>query len=367
MPPLDDGRLEAYDFDLPRELVAMRPLPVRSASRLLVYDQESGAVVHARFIDLADHLPKDSLLVLNDSRVVPARIVGSKASGGRAEVLVLGPDGASRTACRALLGTGGGGAPGAVLGFPGGARATVVAREGTRARLEFDRPVDAVLRSSGRAPIPPYIRGGESDARDARDYQTVFARRDGSVAAPTAGLHFDDAVFGRLARRGVGTAFVTLHVGPGTFEPVRAGDLARHRMSPEEFDVGEAERRRIREARGGVFAVGTTTLRALETVARGGPAPGRPRRTDLFLRPGEDVRSIDGLVTNLHPPRSTPLMLVACLVGREKALELYSLAVGERYRFLSYGDAMLILRRRRRRLGACSGSATPPGARGPAS
>ena len=338
-----DFDLASYDYRLPPDLIAERPAPERSRARLMVYDAKADRTEHAHFFELDRFLPKDSVLVLNDSRVLPARLTGRKATGGKAEMLVLETQG---THCRALLRCAGNKAAGTEIIVPGGFTARVTGREDDVFSLSFDAPAAEVLEAVGQVPIPPYIRGGRADARDAADYQTLFAGEPGSLAAPTAGLHFDRTVFARLSAAGLDTAFVTLHVGAGTFAPVRTEDVRRHRMHRETFFVDHENARKIRRGRP-LIAVGTTSLRVLESLYVPGEGivvrPGERYGTDIFIRPGLPVRSAAGLVTNFHLPRSTLLMLVAALIGRQKTLALYAEAVRLGYRFYSYGDAMLVL------------------------
>lgn len=348
-------RLSDFDYPLPEDLIAQRPIATRSQSRLLDVGA-SGLVDHA-FPALAGLLSPGDLVVLNDTRVIKARLLGRRDTGGRIEALVdriLGEDEAlvlmrashlPRAGARLAfpLDTDAGAGAGASVG------ATVIAREEDpharnlpRFRLRFDQPVLALLDAAGRLPLPPYIRH-DPDADDAQRYQTVYAAEPGAVAAPTAGLHFDASVFDALARRGIDIARITLHVGAGTFLPVRTEDLGDHRMHAERFRIGADTADAIRQtrARGGrIVAVGTTTLRALE--ASGGEAG--EGETDLFIRPGYRFRVVDRLLTNLHLPRSTLLILVSAFAGVDRIRAAYAHAVAARYRFFSYGDAMLLER-----------------------
>lgn len=345
-------RPEDFDFDLPEDRIAQAPLAERDASRLLVLPRAGGAPEHRAFRDLPDLLAPGDLLVANDARVIPARLYGRKAgSGGRVEVLLT--ERVDLHGWKALCGSSKPLRVGGVIELDG-CTAEVVAAEGEGAyRLRFDLTGEALLAhleaGAGEVPLPPYIHreGGEAPVDDRARYQTIFARQPGAVAAPTAGLHFTDAVLAALAERGVGLATVTLYVGPGTFLPVRVDRLEDHRMHEEAYEVPEATARAVAEthARGGrVVAVGTTSLRTLEAAADGaGGVRAGPGRTDLFVRPGYDLRAVDGLVTNFHLPRSTLLMLVSALAGRERVLAAYREAVARRYRFYSYGDAMLLL------------------------
>jgi S-adenosylmethionine:tRNA ribosyltransferase-isomerase len=347
------GNLEDFDFPLPAGLIAQQPARQRDRSRLLVLARAGGALEDAAFADLPRFLRAGDLLVLNDTAVLQARLFGRKAgTGGRVEALLLAPVGGGRW--RALVR--GAGRPGTVLEFCRGAvRATVEGTDESGEGTLLFEPADGgerAMASSGYPPLPPYIRRREEEARrrrraDRTRYQTVFAGRPGSVAAPTAGLHFTGRLFARLRAAGVETAFVTLAVGPGTFRPIRTTDIAGHRLEPEAAEVspGAAEAIAAARARGGrVVAVGTTVARTLETFAdgRGGVAPGR-RMADLFIRPGHRFRVVDALVTNFHLPKSSLLVLAAAFAGRERILAAYAEAVRRGYRFYSFGDATLIL------------------------
>jgi S-adenosylmethionine:tRNA ribosyltransferase-isomerase len=352
-------RLSELDYDLPAELVAQVPVEPRDASRLLLLPRAGGEARHLRFSDLPELLAPGDLLVLNDSRVLPARLVGRKASGGRVELLLVEPvdDGAPGAAGRPA----GAGSlwramgqaskpirPGARLEL-GGLAAVVERVEGEGfLEVRFALPPGALeeaLERVGRVPLPPYVRREPSPA-DRERYQTVVAREPGSVAAPTAGLHFTPELLGRLAARGVERTAVTLHVGPGTFLPVRAERLEDHRMHAERWRVPEGAARAFAAARargGRVVAVGTTVVRVLESAAADGELRAGAGRTDVFLRPGHRFRAVDGLVTNFHLPRSTLLALVCAFGGTARVLEAYRGAVAARYRFFSYGDAMALL------------------------
>ena len=346
-------RLQDYDYDLPRDRIAQAPAARRDASRLMVLDRAGGPPRHARFRDLPSLLRPGDLLVLNDSRVIPARLIGVRATGGRISVLLvrpLGDDPAAGGPAWEVLAEHGGRLAGETLAFEQ-VRGTMEAWEGTRGRMRFDGdPLGPRAGDARRAPLPPYIKrpktGDTRRASDLRRYQTVYARAAGSIAAPTAGLHLTPALLDRLARRGIRTASVTLHVGPGTFQPVKADRVADHRMEAERYELGEAAARALREAKAEgrrVVAVGTTTSRALESAARGPGLVPHAAATDLFIRPPFDFRVVDALVTNFHLPKSTLLMLVSALAGRERVLAAYAEAVREGYRFYSYGDAMVIL------------------------
>jgi S-adenosylmethionine:tRNA ribosyltransferase-isomerase len=340
------------DFELPPELVAQAPAGPRGTARLLALDRGTGSVRHLAFPDLSGLLREGDLLVVNDSRVLHARLVGRKESGGRCEVLLVEPleeeGGVPGARWRAMAQASKPVRPGSRVDF-GGLAAEVESAEGEGffvVRLSRSgRDLEEALERVGRLPLPPYIRR-EAGPDDEDRYQTVFARAPGSVAAPTAGLHLTGGIEAALRARGVATASVTLHVGPGTFLPVRATRLEDHRMHSERYVVPEGTARAVTEARargGRVVAVGTTTVRTLESAWTGGEVRPRPGRTEIFIRPGHAFGAVDALVTNFHLPRSTLLALVCAFGGTDRVLAAYREAVRERYRFFSYGDAMAIL------------------------
>jgi len=337
--------LADFDYDLPPELIAQVPLPERTASRLLIAD--GARLEDRRFADLPSLLQAGDLLVFNDTRVLHARLHGVKDSGGRVEVLIERPVG--RHEALAQIRASHAPWPGSRLLLEGALAAAVVAREGAFFLLRFPGPEDLVdlLERHGKLPLPPYIQRQAEDADEAR-YQTVYAREHGSVAAPTAGLHFDESLMDALRARGVDFAWLTLHVGAGTFQPVRVDDLARHRMHRERYviPVDTARALAAARARGGrIVAVGTTTLRALEAAAQEGEILAGPGETELFILPGFRFRTADALITNFHLPKSTLLMLVSAFGGLDNLRRAYAHAVAERYRFFSYGDAMFLTRR----------------------
>lgn len=341
-------KLSDFDYQLPERLVAQEPLDPRDASRLLLLPRGGGPLAHRRFSELPEILAPGDLLVLNDTKVIPARLVGRKESGGRCELLLLEPTGPERDRWRSLGRDARRLRRGSRLAF-GTLSARVEEAEGEGFLVvRFDRGGDdllAALEREGRVPLPPYIRR-EPAAADRERYQTVVARVPGSAAAPTAGLHFTAELLARLADRGVERTAVTLHVGPDTFLPVRGRDLRRHRMHGERYHVPEEAVRAFAACRAGggrVVAVGTTAVRALESAFDGtGLLPGWSL-TDLFVRPGYHFRAVDGLVTNFHLPRSTLLVLVCAFAGRERVLDAYREAVLAGYRFYSYGDAMGVI------------------------
>jgi len=336
-------RRSDFHYDLPPELIAQQPPARRSGGRLLVLDEP---LRDRRVTDLPDELRAGDLLVFNDTRVIPARLHGEKATGGKVEILVERLlDG--RTALAQVRASKSPKA-GAVLRVDG-AELEVAGRDGEFFRLQLlgDGSLAALLERAGHVPLPPYIARADEPA-DRERYQTVFARAPGAVAAPTAGLHFDEALIAAARARGAETGFVTLHVGAGTFQPVRVENLAEHRMHREQATVSPllCEQVAAARARGGrVVAVGTTVVRSLEAAALGGALRPFAGETDIFITPGFRFSVVDALLTNFHLPESTLLMLVSAFAGRERVLAAYAHAVRQRYRFFSYGDAMFIPRR----------------------
>jgi S-adenosylmethionine:tRNA ribosyltransferase-isomerase len=334
-----------FHYDLPVELIAQQPLPERSASRLLIVDAPHHSLADRAFIDLPSLLRAGDLLVFNDTRVLPARLFGRKPSGGAVEIMLERITG-SHTAV-AMLGVSKKPREGSLIELDDGTPVRVLGREGQFFELRFEctEPLEKLLLRVGHMPLPPYIARPD-DPRDSERYQTVYARRPGAVAAPTAGLHFDAALLDTLRARGVDFDYITLHVGAGTFQPVRAEKIEDHEMHREWLNVGAelVEKIHRTRARGGrVIAVGTTVVRALEA-ARGERGEVEPfaGETRIFIFPGYRIASVDGLITTFHLPESTLLMLVSAFAGREFVLSAYRHAVEQRYRFYSYGDAMLV-------------------------
>lgn len=350
-----------FTYDLPPELIAQEPAPDRSSARMLVLRRETGDIEHRRVADLPEYLRSGDLLVVNNTRVIPARLFGRKSSsGGKVEVLLI--EEREPGLWEALARCSRRPAAGSVILLAGGHLRAVVEQVGAGARvwlrMQHDRPLMDLLDEHGQPPLPPYIRrsyrapdvGGDDAAAIRSDrvrYQTVYAREPGAIAAPTAGLHFTPDLLMRLEREGVGRAELTLHVGLGTFKPIEVSDLDSHAMEAERYVLPAAAASRIAAARaagGRIVAVGTTSVRVLESVAApdGTVAPGEGR-TSIFIRPPYRFRAVDAMLTNFHLPMSTPLVMVCALAGRDAVLRAYGEAVQRRYRFYSYGDAMLIL------------------------
>ena len=339
-------RLDDFDYELPQELIAQFPAGERGGSRLLHLDGRTGALTDRQFRDIAGLVAPGDVVVFNDTRVIKARLAGKKKSGGRVEVMVERVLGANEVL--AQIGANHPTRTGSTLLLADAVEATVLGREREFFRLRFEgcEDVYALLDHHGSVPLPMYITRGAADS-DGERYQTVYARERGAVAAPTAGLHFDTAMLDALRGKGVTLAYVTLHVGAGTFQPVRVQDLAQHEMHGEWYHVPQATVdaiNRTRERSGRVLAAGTTTLRALESAAAGGALKAGSDETRLFILPGYRFRVVERLLTNFHLPRSTLLMLVSAFGGMDNMRRAYRHAIGERYRFYSYGDAMLIER-----------------------
>ncbi len=344
--------LSDFTYELPNALIAQRPCPVRDASRMMVLHRQDRRIEHRRFLELPDYLEKGDVLVVNDSRVIPARLYARKETGGTVEVLLLKKlreAGSDTQTWEVLLRPARRAAAGQALSLPGGARAVIRERVSDKKwAVEFSTGTDfaAYLRRNGEAPLPPYIKRRPGDTAPFHDrdrYQTVYARADGSVAAPTAGLHFTPGTFDALRSRGVSVAAVTLHVGYGTFLPLTAPRIEDHVMEEESFEIGAKAADAINAARR-VVAVGTTATRVLESAAdeRGRIRP-TAGATRLFIYPGYRFKRVNLLLTNFHLPASSLLLLVSAFAGRECLLDAYRQAVEASYRFYSYGDCMLIL------------------------
>lgn len=341
---MQEQYLSDFDFELPEELIAQYPLENRTASRLLHINEE--VIEDCHFSDIEGFLRPGDLLVANNTRVIKARLLGHKATGGHVEGLIERVTG--EFTAISMIRASKAPKPGTVLYFEnetGKEPVTVTGRQGQFFELEFTRPVLTVLEEFGRVPLPPYITHAAQKSDESR-YQTVYAKHPGAVAAPTAGLHFTEDLLARLAKKGVDIEYVTLHVGAGTFQPVREEKLSEHEMHSEWYHMPEDVAERINRAKAEgrrVIAVGTTSLRTIESAAdRVGHVQAGSRDTRLFITPGYEFRIVDALVTNFHLPKSTLVMLVSALAGRERILEAYRHAVEEKYRFFSYGDACYI-------------------------
>lgn len=332
--------LSDFDFELPETLIAQYPLEKRSASRLLVVHDEQ--LTDSHFHHLIDYLDKDDLLVFNNTRVLKARFFGVKTTGGKIEILIeriLD----NRTALAKIRASKSPKDNSTIL-IDGQLDVTVQGRQGEFYILRFPSDIFAILEQYGHLPLPPYIERA-ADAYDETRYQTVFAREPGAVAAPTAGLHFDEELLDRLEQKGVRKAYLTLHVGAGTFQPVRSENLSEHKMHTEWYTIPQETVDAVRTAKAAgrkVVAVGTTSLRALESASRTGQLVAGSNETDLFITPGYRFRTVDHLVTNFHLPKSTLLMLVSAFAGYERIRKAYAHAIAQHYRFFSYGDAMLL-------------------------
>lgn len=333
-----------FQYRLPERLIAQQPLAERSASRLLVLDPIDGTLGDRQFTEFVDLINAGDLLVLNDTRVIPARLYGRKLTGGKVEILIerIVDDRYAVAHVRASKSP----KPGSVIELEDGYRCTVTGRDHDLFTLEFtgDCSLPQLLERIGHMPLPPYIARGDNE-QDKSRYQTVFARQDGAVAAPTASLHFDRVMMERIQRKGIEFAFVTLHVGSGTFQPVRVENLAEHVMHQEYYEVPQATVAKVRQCRergGRVIAVGTTAVRALESASADGQLQASYGDTKLFITPGYRFRAVDALLTNFHLPESTLLMLVAAFAGYSKTMRAYRHAIANEYRFFSYGDAMFI-------------------------
>ncbi|WP_455221557.1 tRNA preQ1(34) S-adenosylmethionine ribosyltransferase-isomerase QueA [Kaarinaea lacus] len=339
-------RRSDFHFDLPPELIAQYPLESRTASRLLCLDGKSGALSDRTFNDLPDLLQSGDLLVFNNTRVIPARLFGCKESGGKVEVLIerLMEGNQILAHVRASKSP----KPGTIIVINDDFQLTVMARHQDLFILvcQSHTPLRQLLEQYGHIPLPPYINR-EDDKADVNRYQTVYAQKEGAVAAPTAGLHFDEAMIDKLRDQGVNMAFITLHVGSGTFQPMRVDNIQDHEMHSEYVEVSEEVCEQIRQTRkdgGRVIAVGTTSLRGLEAAAKDGDIHPYQGETNIFIYPGIPIRMVDILITNFHLPESTLLMLVCAFAGKQHIFSAYSHAVEQGYRFFSYGDAMFIAR-----------------------
>lgn len=336
-----------FYYELPDELIAQQPLPERSASRLLCLDEHSNAITDKQFSDLLELLHKDDLLVLNNTRVIPARLFGHKQSGGKVEILLerVLSDGEVLAHMRSSKSP----KAGAIIELDAGFQCLVLGRVDDLYHLQFqgELALADILEDIGHMPLPPYIDRADNITDQTR-YQTVFAQQSGAVAAPTAGLHFDAAMLDKIQAKGVEISYVTLHVASGTFRPVKVENLAEHVMHKEYFEVPQATVEAVEQAKnkgGRVVAIGTTAMRSLESASRNGHLEACQGDTDLFITPGYQFKTVDAMVTNFHLPESTLLMLVSAFAGYERIKKVYQHAITAKYRFFSYGDAMFIQRK----------------------
>lgn len=337
-------KLTDFYYELPNDLIARYPAKERSKSRLLCLNRISGKIAHRHFYDLIDLLTPEDLLVFNNSRVIAARLYGNKASGGKIELLVERV--LDEFCCLAHIKASRAPKIGAILNLENTVEVKVLDRDDDLFKLQFPRnfPVMQTLNTFGHVPLPPYI-DRMTEKIDRERYQTVYAKHDGSVAAPTAGLHFNEKMLHELKNKDINMAFVTLHVGAGTFQPVKTSDIKQHKMHSELIQVDDETCKQIRKtkAQGGrVIAVGTTSVRCLETAMQNGEIKPYLGETDIFIYPGYKFKCIDALITNFHLPESTLLMLVCALAGRENIMHAYHTAITKKYRFFSYGDAVFI-------------------------
>ncbi|MDI7259079.1 MAG: tRNA preQ1(34) S-adenosylmethionine ribosyltransferase-isomerase QueA [Thermodesulfobacteriota bacterium] len=341
-------RIEEFDYNLPKSLIAQYPSPQRGESSLMVLRRNPGIIEHREFKDVPDYLQPGDLLLMNNTRVLPARLIGNKETGGKIEILVIPSHNGTTGEWEVLIRNAGKVKSGTRIQFGEALYGELTEVKGGKGKIFFSdqRPIEDLLQRFGHIPLPPYIKR-EDEPLDRDRYQTVIAERDGSIASPTAGLHFTQSMLQSLIEKGVNIAFITLHVGPGTFTPVKVRDIGDHLMGEEWVEISKEVAREIEETREQgkrVIAVGTTTTRALESFAdEEGRIKSGKGSSNLFIHPPYGFRVIDGLITNFHLPKSTLIMLVSAFAGREFILKAYQEAVERKYRFYSYGDAMLIL------------------------
>lgn len=338
-------QLSDFDFNLPEELIARYPLPERSASRLLVLNRQTGAIAHHQFRDLPELLQPHDLLVFNNSKVIPARLFGTKITGGKVEFLIERV--LEKQHVLAHVKTSKKLHPGAIVNLDQHYQIEVIIKNDDLYELKFltEEPIFSILEKIGHVPLPPYLQR-KDEILDRKRYQTIYAEPPGSVAAPTAGLHFDDALFQALSKKQIEKTYVTLHVGAGTFQPVRVETITEHKMHAEYVEVTAAVCEAIRKCQqqqGKVIAVGTTSVRSLETAAQGGNLAPFAGETSIFIYPGYQFQCVNALITNFHLPKSSLLMLVSAFAGYKNIMHAYQVAIQEHYRFYSYGDAMLII------------------------
>lgn len=340
-------KLKDFDYNLPKELIAQYPADKRDASRMLVLDRKTGKIAHGRFADFPGHIKKEDVLALNDTKVMNVRLVGRRITGGRTEIFLT--EKIQNRIFKALL------KPSSrirerdeVFFDNSGMKVRILAKKEANNVVEFIYPgpdLDKELARIGSVPLPPYVKR-DAEEIDKDRYQTVYARKEGATAAPTAGLHFTNEILEKVQGQGSKVVYVTLHVNYGTFAPVKTEDITRHKMHSEEFELSKDAAGEINGAKkkgGRIFAIGTTAVRVLETCAAGGGVEARSGKTDIFIYPPYEFKMVDALLTNFHFPKSTLLMLVSAFAGRELILKAYAEAIREKYRFFSYGDCMLII------------------------
>ncbi|RDX37530.1 tRNA preQ1(34) S-adenosylmethionine ribosyltransferase-isomerase QueA [Kangiella sp. HD9-110m-PIT-SAG07] len=336
-------QLQDFHFDLPDELIARYPTEQRSASRLLQLNGTTGEVNHSNFFQLVDFLEPNDLLIFNNTRVLPARLFGKKSSGGQVEILIERVE--SDVEAIAHVRANRSPKPGSILVLEDGSELEVLSKDGALFELKLlSSDWHSVMQAVGHMPLPPYI-DREDELSDKERYQTVYSKVEGAVAAPTAGLHFDDELLAKISEKGVDTAFVTLHVGAGTFSPVRVENILEHKMHSEWYELSDEVAEKVKQTRlqgGRVIAVGTTSVRCLESASTSGEIKAGSGETDIFIYPGYQFQSVDALITNFHLPESTLMMLVSAFASRKHILNAYNEAVKEQYRFFSYGDSMFI-------------------------
>ena len=340
-------KLSEFDYSLPKELIAQYPMEAREKCRMMVLDRRDGSIAHKTFEDVVAYFKKGDLLVLNNTKVIPARLFGKRKSGGKVELFLLEK---KNPVCRALVRPAARIKEGEKIMLESGDEAEVLGRADTGRLVRFDRPLDEILKNAGHVPLPPYIDRDDKES-DKTDYQTVYGSEEGATASPTAGLHFTEELLERVKGQGVKIRFVTLHTNYGTFAPIKTDEVEAHKMHKECFELSEETSKDIVETKksgGRVFAVGTTTTRVLEYCASrlmdySLQLKADKGYTDMFIYPGYKFKIVDHLITNFHLPKSTLMLLVSAIAGKEFIMKAYAEAIEKRYRFFSYGDAMLIL------------------------
>ncbi|MDD3904918.1 MAG: tRNA preQ1(34) S-adenosylmethionine ribosyltransferase-isomerase QueA [Candidatus Omnitrophica bacterium] len=334
-------KLSEFDYNLPKELIAQYPAQKRDACRLMVLDRASKTIAHKTFEDILGYFKPGDLLVLNNTKVIPARLFGKRKSGGKVELFLLEM---KNPICEALVKPGARVKDGEIIILDSGDEVEVMGRGDIGRQVRFNRPIESIVKEIGHMPLPPYIDRNDEDS-DKQNYQTIYCRKEGATASPTAGLHFTDELLDKIAGRGVRVQYVTLHTNYGTFAPVKTEDVEGHKMHKEPFELSAETAEAIVETKkrdGKVYAVGTTTTRVLEHCAQKLPRSAGGH-TEMFIYPGYKFKVVDRLITNFHLPKSTLMLLVSAFAGKDFILDAYRQAIAERYRFFSYGDGMLIV------------------------